>query len=92
MPAILALLVTVTVTLVVLVVLALAAGWGFGRVARWVIANAGQFQMLYAQKLEWLEERGMPAAGWCSSTAAGWCGIAQARAGAVAGRRWASSA
>ena len=62
-PAILALLVTVAVTLVVLVVLALAAGWGFGRVARWVIANAGQLQMLYAQQLEWLEARGIAAAG-----------------------------
>ncbi len=62
-PAVLALLVTVAATLVVLVLLALAAGWGFGRVARWVIANAGLLQVLYAQKVEWLEAQGIAVAG-----------------------------
>jgi AI-2 transport protein TqsA len=57
-----ALLVTVLVTLVVLVVLALAIGWGFGRVARWVIANAAPLQLLYMRKLDWLEGHGMAAA------------------------------
>jgi predicted PurR-regulated permease PerM len=61
-PAFVALPGTVLVTLVVLVALALAAGWGFGRVARWIIANAGMLQVLYAQKLDWLEGRGIPAA------------------------------
>ena len=64
------------VTLVVLVVLALAAGWGFGRVARWVIANAGQLQVLYAQQAGMAGGAGYRrGGGWlASSTAAGWCG------------------
>lgn len=60
-PAFLALIGTILVTLVVLVALALAAGWGFGRVARWMIANAAQFQSLYARKLAWLAARGIDA-------------------------------
>ena len=63
LPTFLALLVTVAVTLVVLVALALAAAWGFGRVARWIIANAGMLQLLYAQKLTWLQGFGIEAAG-----------------------------
>jgi len=61
-PQALALLATMLVTLVVLVILALAIGWGFGRVARWVVANAGPLQLLYAQKLDWLEGQGIAAA------------------------------
>jgi predicted PurR-regulated permease PerM len=61
-PQMVALLATVLVTLVVLVLLALAIGWGFGRVARWVIANAAQLQGLYASKVDWLEARGIGAA------------------------------
>ncbi|MDN3568989.1 AI-2E family transporter [Paeniroseomonas aquatica] len=61
-PQLVALLAAVLVTLVVLVLLALAIGWGFGRVARWVIANAAQLQALYAAKLDWLEARGIGAA------------------------------
>ncbi|MCB4824788.1 AI-2E family transporter [Roseicella aerolata] len=57
-----ALLATVLVVLAVLVVLSLAIGWGFGRVARWVIAEAGQLQLLYARNLDWLEERGVATA------------------------------
>jgi AI-2 transport protein TqsA len=53
-----ALAVTILVSLVVLLGLALAAGWGFGRVARWIIANAAQIQLLVAQKQEWLATRG----------------------------------
>lgn len=62
-PAYLALLVTVAVTLVVVVALALAAAWGFGRVARWIIANAGMLQQLYAQKITLLQGFGIEAAG-----------------------------
>lgn len=61
-PRLVALLATILVTLVVLVLLALAIGWGFGRAARWVIANAAQLQALYASELEWLEARGIGAA------------------------------
>lgn len=84
-PAILALLVTLGITLVVLVALALAAGWGFGRVARWVIANAGPLQMMYAQKLEWLEARGIAAAGLVQFDSRWMVGIAQAVLGQLQG-------
>lgn len=77
-PAALALLVTVAVTLVVLVLLALAAGWGFGRVARWIIANAMQLQALYTQKLDWLAARGIDAAGLLQFDGRWLVGIAQA--------------
>lgn len=62
LPAFLALLLTVALTFVVVAALALIAGWGFGRVARWVIANAALLQELYAQKLAWLESYGIRAA------------------------------
>lgn len=61
MPTVLALLLTVVASLAVLVLLALTTAWGFGRVARWAIANAAQLQALYAQKLDWLEARGIAA-------------------------------
>jgi AI-2 transport protein TqsA len=63
LPAFVALLVTVALTLVLVVLLCLTAGWGFGRVARWVIANAALLQQLYAQKLAWLDSYGIEAAG-----------------------------
>jgi predicted PurR-regulated permease PerM len=59
-PAGLALILTVVAVLVVLVGMSLTAAWGFGRVARWVIANAAQIQALFAGKAEWLEARGFP--------------------------------
>ncbi|NMJ43655.1 AI-2E family transporter [Roseomonas sp. JC162] len=59
----LAVVVTVVVTLVVVAVLALAIAWGFGRVAEWVIANGSRLQSLYVAKLDWLEARGVIAAG-----------------------------
>jgi AI-2 transport protein TqsA len=61
LPAFVALAGTVLVTLVVLVALGLAGAWGFGRAARWMIANAGMLQALYAQKLAWLEGLGIAA-------------------------------
>lgn len=61
-PQAVALLTAVLLTLIVLVLLALAIGWGFGRVARWVLVNAGQLQELYARELDWLEARGIGAA------------------------------
>lgn len=59
LPHWLALLLALLATLVVLVLLASAAGWAFGRVARWVIANAALLQALYAEKTAWLGARGI---------------------------------
>jgi predicted PurR-regulated permease PerM len=63
MPAVLALLATMIITLIVVTFLALAIAWGFGRVARWVIANAAQLQQLYTQKIDWAESQGIALAG-----------------------------
>lgn len=63
LPQGLAVVVTVVVTLAVVAVLAMAMVWAFGRVAEWVIANSAQLQTLYVAKLEWLESRGIEAAG-----------------------------
>lgn len=59
LPQGLALLLALMATLVVLVLLAGAAGWAFGRVARWVIANAALLQSLYAEKTAWLGTQGI---------------------------------
>lgn len=63
MPAALALLATMIITLIVVTFLTLAIAWGFGRVARWVIANAAQLQQLYTQKIDWAESQGIAMAG-----------------------------
>jgi AI-2 transport protein TqsA len=62
-PAGIALIGTILVTCAVVAVLAFAIAWAFGRVAQWVIANAAQFQALYAAKVSWLEARGVEGAG-----------------------------
>ncbi|CAH0281043.1 AI-2E family transporter [Roseomonas sp. CECT 9278] len=59
----LALIGTILVACAVVAVMVLAIAWAFGRVAQWVIANAGQFQALYAAKVAWLEARGVEGAG-----------------------------
>ena len=62
-PAGLALIGTILVACAVVAVMVFAIAWAFGRVAQWVIANAGQFQALYAAKVAWLESRGVEGAG-----------------------------
>ncbi|MBP0466052.1 AI-2E family transporter [Roseomonas sp. PWR1] len=62
-PAGIALIGTVLVSLAVLAGLAYGIVWAFGRVAQWVLANAGQLQSLYAAKIAWLESQGIAAAG-----------------------------
>jgi predicted PurR-regulated permease PerM len=62
-PRLVALLATVVVALVALIGLALLVAWAFGRVGQSVVANGAALQQLYAQKLGWLEARGIEAAG-----------------------------
>lgn len=62
-PAGVALIGTILVACAVVAVMVLSIAWAFGRVAQWVIANAGQFQALYAAKVAWLEARGVEGAG-----------------------------
>jgi predicted PurR-regulated permease PerM len=63
LPKLVALLVTTAVALSALVVLGLVIAWAFGSVGTWVVANAANLQGLYAQKIVWLEARGVPVAG-----------------------------
>ncbi len=57
-----AMIVTLLVTLTVVAVMVFLAAWGFGRVGRWVIANAAQLQELYLRKLEWAATQGIEVA------------------------------
>ncbi|UPY38279.1 AI-2E family transporter [Sediminicoccus sp. KRV36] len=63
LPGALAMLVTMAGALVTLVGMALLIAWAFGSVGQWVLANSAQLQMLYAQKLAFLEARGIAVAG-----------------------------
>jgi predicted PurR-regulated permease PerM len=54
-----AMIVTLLVTLTVVAVMVFLAAWGFGRVGRWVTANAGMLQELYLRKLEWAAAQGI---------------------------------
>ncbi len=63
LPKLVALLVTTAVALAALVVLGLVIVWAFGSVGNWIVANAAELQLLYQQKMAWLESRGVPVAG-----------------------------
>jgi predicted PurR-regulated permease PerM len=58
----LALVLTLLGTLVVLVGLAFLIAWGFGRAGAWIADNVGRLQMLYLQKVAWLESHGVEVA------------------------------
>lgn len=59
MPKGLALFLSMMVVAAVLVVFGWIFAWGFGRVTRWIIADAGRFQALYNQATIWLEGHGI---------------------------------
>ncbi|WP_206030232.1 AI-2E family transporter [Roseomonas sp. AR75] len=63
MPKIAALLVTMIVALVALLGLAWLVAWAFGRVGSSIVGNAAMLQALFAQKMAWLDARGIEAAG-----------------------------
>jgi predicted PurR-regulated permease PerM len=63
LPKVIALVLTLLGTLVVLVGLAWLIAWGFGRVGAWLVDNVGRLQMLYLQKVAWLEGHGVAVAG-----------------------------
>lgn len=72
-PKLLALAIVITVTVVVFVVFASLVSWGFGRIGRALIADAGRFQLLYAQVAAWLENHGIVVAGlWAEHFNVGW--------------------
>jgi predicted PurR-regulated permease PerM len=63
MPALLALAVVIFVTVVVFSAFAALVAWGFGRIARSMIAEASRFQALYDNAATWLESHGIVVAG-----------------------------
>ena len=58
MPKLLALAITIIVTISVCMAFASLAVWGFGRVGRSLVADAGRYQALYNELIVWLEARG----------------------------------
>ncbi|MDQ0504633.1 AI-2E family transporter [Xanthobacter agilis] len=58
LPKLLAVLATLVVTLAVVGAVTSVVVWGFSHVGQWVFANAGRFQVLYAQLGDWLEGHG----------------------------------
>ena len=62
LPDALAMLISMGGALVTLFGMALLIAWAFGGVGQWVVANSQQLQMLYAQKLAFLESQGIAVA------------------------------
>jgi len=63
LPKLLAVVITVVLVAVVVGVLGTLIGWGFGRAARWLIADAARFQAMYLQATIWLEGHGFAVTG-----------------------------
>ena len=59
LPKLLALAIVILVTVVVFVVFASLVVWSSGRVGRWLVSEAGRFQLLYEQLTVWLEGYGV---------------------------------
>ena len=62
-PALVALFITMTVTAVIMLAFASLLVWGFGRVGRSVIADAGRYQAIYDATVVWLDGHGVSVAG-----------------------------
>ena len=58
MPKLIAALITVVLVIIVVAALATLIGWGFGRAARWLLADFARFQAMYQQAAAWLEGHG----------------------------------
>ncbi len=73
MPALLALAITMTVTVAVMLAFASLVVWGFGRVGRSVIADAGRYQAIFDVAVAWLESHDISVAGlWAQHFNVGW--------------------
>lgn len=66
LPRLLALAIVISVTVIVFFVFASLTAWGFSRVGRAVIADAGRFQSLYQQMAIWFDGHGIVIAGFWS--------------------------
>ena len=73
MPKLAALAITLIVTIVVCLAFASLAVWGFGRVARSLVADAPRYQALYENMVRWLDDHGVSVAGvWAEHFNVGW--------------------
>ena len=63
MPPLLALAITMGVTVAIGVAFASLVAWGFGRVGVSLLADTARYQALYERAIDWLEDRGISAAG-----------------------------
>ena len=73
LPRYLALAISVLVIVACFASFGSLAAWAFGRVARWIVAEAGRFQSVYAQFAVWLEGHGIAIAGiWAEHFNASW--------------------
>ena len=73
LPRLVALAVSILATIVVIIAFGSMITWGFSRVARYVISDAGRFQLLYEQTAAWLEGHGIMVAGlWAEHFNVGW--------------------
>ena len=73
LPKLVALAIVIFVTSIVFTAFISLVIWGFGRVARSLIAEAGRFQLLYGETTAWLEDHGIVAAGiWSDHFNAAW--------------------
>lgn len=62
-PQLLALLITLSATIVVITGIGSSVAWGFTKLGHWLFLNAGRFQIIYLDWVNWLEEHGIAIAG-----------------------------
>jgi AI-2 transport protein TqsA len=73
MPKLVALAITIVVTVAVCLAFASLAVWGFGRVARSLVADSARYQALYNDVVAWLDSHGVSVAGlWAEHFNVGW--------------------
>jgi AI-2 transport protein TqsA len=63
LPRLLALAMSILATVLVIIAFASMITWGFSRVGRYIISDAGRFQLRYGQTAAWLEGHGIVVAG-----------------------------
>ena len=73
LPKLVALAASMLLTVVILAAFVSLIAWGFGRVGRYIVADAARFQLLYGQMAEWLEGHSIAVAGlWAEHFNVGW--------------------
>jgi predicted PurR-regulated permease PerM len=73
LPKLVALAIVILVSVVAFVVFASVVAWAFGRVGRWLVADAARLQLYHAHMKEWLEGHGIAVAGlWTEYLDVGW--------------------